>query len=104
MARRLDILAEIDQTLSGSGPAYEYASPWIDSSDVLELVISCTVDGDDVELLVDESNDQTAVVLTTEVGPVPRPAVTMVACRYFRLRATSTTPSAAIRASVRMVS
>lgn len=102
MAQRADLLAELNVTLSGLGPTYEYVGSWMDSASIESIVIACSMTGADPILWFDESADQSDLILSTEIGPHPYTMYANPACRYFRIRATSTTSGATLRASLRI--
>lgn len=95
MAKRADLLAEIDTTLDGSG---DYTGEWLDSAGVNLARVLYAAAG--TQALVQESSDQTNVLSTpvpTGYGEVPLTA------RYFRLAVDGGTANAAFRAMIRAV-
>lgn len=95
MAKRADLLAEVDTTLDGSG---DYTGEWLDSAGVDTIRVLHLIAG--TQAIIQESSDQSSVLSTpvpSGYGEVPLTA------RYFRLAVDGGTANATFRATIRKV-
>lgn len=100
MARRIDLIAEIDTTLDGSG---DYTGEWIDSCGIRTIRVANVGSG----VRIEESNNQTDIVQvnTSDVAPEGLPynkeEITITA-RWLRVRGYGS-PNGPLHAAVRVI-
>lgn len=95
MARRGDLLVEVNSTLDGSG---DYTGDWIDSSGIFTIRVLATTAG--VNPGIQQTADQVYIFSDTLGAGYQEYPIT---ARYFRLYMDGGTPNAAFRAIVRAV-
>lgn len=93
MARRTDLLVEVDTTLDGTG---RYVGDWVDTAGVLTIRVFTTQGS---SLLIEQSADQVQILADT-LGVDLEFDLTM---RYFRIAVDGGTPNAAFRGTVRAI-
>ncbi|MGH3672187.1 MAG: hypothetical protein ACRDSH_16395 [Pseudonocardiaceae bacterium] len=98
MTRRVDLLAEIDTTLSASGT---YTGEWIDTSEVLTIKAFFSVGGGSYSMTLDQSNDQSVILI--QDSPPTLAGYSSLVARYFRISITGGSANATFRGVIRKV-